>query len=166
MDKFKAAVWSQFGAAVDTIENVIRHCPEDLWRDNSRKHMFWYIAYHTIFFLDFYMSGTDQGFKPPEPFTLSELDPAGVLPERTYTQDELLNYLDYGRQKSRKFISEMTEESVHERCKYARPELSNLELVFYTMRHVQHHAAQLIAILRQEIDSAPGWVFRAKTDLE
>jgi len=30
------------------------------------------------------------------------------------------------------------------------------------MRHVQHHAAQLNLILRQQIDSAPGWVAKAK----
>jgi len=29
---------------------------------------------------------------------------------------------------------------------------------------VQHHAAQLNLLLRQAIDSAPGWVFRAKGD--
>jgi hypothetical protein len=33
------------------------------------------------------------------------------------------------------------------------------------MRHVQHHAAQLNLILRQQIDSAPRWVVKAKSPL-
>jgi hypothetical protein len=34
--------------------------------------------------------------------------------------------------------------------------------LLYNLRHVQHHAAQLNLILRQAVDSAPGWVGRAK----
>lgn len=37
-----------------------------------------------------------------------------------------------------------------------------LELLLYNMRHVQHHTAQLNLILRQETDSAPGWVARGR----
>jgi len=39
--------------------------------------------------------------------------------------------------------------------------LSFAELLLYNMRHVQHHAAQLNLILRQKVDSAPGWVAQA-----
>ena len=39
------------------------------------------------------------------------------------------------------------------------------ELLLYNMRHVQHHAAQLNLILRQQTDSAPGWVAKAKSKL-
>jgi len=35
------------------------------------------------------------------------------------------------------------------------------EILLYNMRHVQHHAAQLNQLLRQEIDQAPDWVFQA-----
>jgi hypothetical protein len=37
-----------------------------------------------------------------------------------------------------------------------------VELLLYSMRHVQHHSAQFNLILRETIDSAPGWVSRAK----
>jgi hypothetical protein len=37
--------------------------------------------------------------------------------------------------------------------------------LLYNMRHVQHHAAQLNLILRQTIDSAPGWVVLTKSSL-
>ena len=44
--------------------------------------------------------------------------------------------------------------------------MSIAELLLYNMRHVQHHAAQLHLILRQTIDSAPGWVSKAGIALE
>ncbi len=79
------------------LANAITACPEKLWGDKPDWSAFWYHVYHTLFFLDFYLSGTDKGFAPPAPFSLSELDPAGVLPERVYTKDEMLSYLKHGR---------------------------------------------------------------------
>ena len=40
-----------------------------------------------------------------------------------------------------------------------------LEILLYNMRHVQHHAAQLNLLLRQELDDAPDWVSRTEEDL-
>ncbi|RZK44955.1 MAG: hypothetical protein EOO61_01865, partial [Hymenobacter sp.] len=36
-----------------------------------------------------------------------------------------------------------------------------IEILFYNMRHVQHHAAQLNLMLRQDNNNAAGWVFRS-----
>jgi hypothetical protein len=57
----------------------------------------WYLAYHALFWLDLYLSGSEEGFTPPAPFTLDELDPAGLVPERPHTKDELHAYLEHGR---------------------------------------------------------------------
>ena len=162
IDNWKNIIWQQFGAAIDTLENAINACPEKVWGDKAGFHEFWYITYHTLFFLDYYMSGTDAGFAPPEPFTLSELDPSGVLPDKVYTKEEMLDYLEYGRQKSRKLVESLTENSAHQRCGFEKADLSVAELIIYEMRHVQHHAAQLNLLLRQQTDSAPRWVAKAK----
>ena len=71
-----------------------------LWDDAElpESAAFWYIVYHTLFWLDLYLSGAVEGFAPPAPFTLDELDPAGLLPERPYTRDELQAYLEHGRE--------------------------------------------------------------------
>lgn len=44
-------------------------------------------------------------------------------------------------------------------------DFSVAELLLYNLRHVQHGAAQLNLILRQETDSAPRWVARGKSEL-
>ena len=158
---WKAIVWDQFGAAIDMLENAVRACPDDLWSDRSRQPEYWYLVYHTLFWLDLYLSGSVEGFVPPAPFTLEELDPAGVLPERPYTKKELQAYLEDLRKKCRAAIDALTDESERERHRFGWGEVSYSELLLYNMRHVQHHAAQLNLILRQQIDSAPGWVARA-----
>lgn len=159
---WKELTWRQFGAAIDALKNAINACPEELWGDQSRFHQYWYMVYHTLFYLDFYLEADTENFRPPEPFTLSELDPAGVLPERAYTKAELLDYLAYGRKKCRETILSMSDERARERYVFGRMDLSIAELHLYNMRHVQHHTAQLNQILRQETDSSPGWVFVAE----
>ena len=155
-------LWQQFGAAIDMLENAVLACPDELWSDRSRRPEFWYVVYHTLFFLDLYLSGAVEGFTPPAPFTLDELDPEGVLPERPYTKDELQTYLQHGRRKCRATIKALTDERARRRGDFPWIDLSGAELLLYNLRHVQHHAAQLNLILRQTTDSAPSWVARAK----
>jgi len=47
---------------------------------STRQPEVWYLAFHTLFWLDLYLSGPAEGFAPPAPFTRVELDPAGILP--------------------------------------------------------------------------------------
>lgn len=146
------------------LENALVACPENLWGDRSQQPEFWYVVYHTLFWLDLYLSGAVEGFAPPDPFTLDELDPAGVLPKRVYAKQELQIYLRHGRQKCRAVIEALTDEKARQQCAFTwSSEISFAELLLDNMRHVQHHAAQLNLILRQKIDSSPGWVARAKT---
>jgi hypothetical protein len=155
---WKLMVWRQFGAAIDMLENAIDACPEPLWGDRSRQPEFWYVVYHTLFFLDLYLSGQLDGFSPPEPYNMDELDPSGILPDRVYTRDEMLAYLRHGRDKCRATIEGMTDDEAERRAGFDWLELSRAELLLYNLRHVQHHAAQLNLILRQATASAPGWV--------
>ena len=95
----KEIINQQFGAAVEMLNNAIAECPEELWKNRTLQPEFWYVAYHPLFWLDFYLSESPNGFKPPSPFTLSEFDPKGMLPERVYTKEELLNYLQQSKLK-------------------------------------------------------------------
>ncbi len=161
--KWKTILWQQFGAAIEMLENALRACPEKLWGDRSQQPEYWYVVYHTLFFLDLYLSGSVEGFAPPAPYNLDEMNPAGILPERVYTKDELQSYLEHGRRKCRETLENLTDEKCQQRCVFMWGEMSFAELLLDNMRHVQHHAAQLNLILRQQTDSAPRWVAQAKS---
>lgn len=164
MDIWKKIIWNQFGAAIDMLENSITVCPEEIWDDGTRDFSsYWYMVSHALFWLDLYLSGAVENFAPPAPFTLDELDPAGVIPERTYTKSELLKYLQHCREKCRDVIKNLNEESANRICKFGWGKLSFGELLLDNMRHVQHHTAQLNLILRQKTDSAPRWISQTKT---
>jgi hypothetical protein len=159
-------IWQQFGAAIDMFGNALRACPDELWREQLWEKpgerpeyaQFWYLAYHCLFWLDLYLSGGVEGFTPPAPFTLDELDPAGLVPERPYTKEELLDYLQYCRAKCLSTLEALSEEEALRRCRFSLGEMSFVELQLYSMRHVQEHAAQLSLLLGQKMGFSPGWV--------
>ena len=96
------------------------------------------------------------------PFTLDELDPAGIIPEEPYTKEQLQNYLAHGRNKCRVTLAALSEESTVQRCGFKWLDITVAELMLYNLRHVQHHVAQLNLLLRQNTGSAPHWVAQAR----
>ncbi len=163
-DAIRTALNAQFGAAIDMLENAIRACPDELWADRAREPQVWYLAFHSLFWLDLYLTGSVDGFAPPPPFTLTEIHPDGRYPERAYTKDELLAYLAASRTKCRVTIDALTSARAKQMATFRWGSVNGVELLIYNLRHVQHGAAQLNLILRQTTDSAPRWVARSPLD--
>lgn len=160
---WRESTWQQFGAAIDMLENALRACPDELWRgrlwpDSSARPEYWYVVYHTLFWLDLYLTGSEEGFVPPPPFTLIEQDEHGPFPERPYTKEELQDYLAGCRQRCQHTIETLTDEAAERPCAFPWGELSFAELLLYNMRHVQEHTAQLSLYLGQQGVEAPDWV--------
>jgi hypothetical protein len=159
----KPTLWSQFGASIDMLEGSIRSCPEQVWTASVGKRPFWAVVFHTLFFLDLYLSESEQGFRPPPPFDQSVLPESGRIPGRAYTRTELQGYLDFCRDKCITSLSSLTEESALQRCGIARLNMAVIELHLYNMRHVQHHAAQLSHVLLQDSGAGTEWVRKSRS---
>jgi hypothetical protein len=161
------SLWKQFGASIDMLKNAIEQWPEALWESERR---FYYMAYHTVVFLDYYLTMPAGAFVSPLPFTISATGrlPEGaiddVLPNRIYSKAELLDYLQASREKCRRVLADLMDERVTQRWVEVGGDMdySVLELLLYNMRHVQHHTAQLNLLLRQRTGDAPGWVARVE----
>ena len=165
LETIKPLLWQQFGAAIQMLGNAIVACPDDVWASEDWRFDFWYNAFHTIFWLDFYSSDSRESFKPTEPFGVTDLDPSGALPKRVFTRTELLAYLELARQKCRRRIHQLEPERIF-KIGSREVEFTHLELLLYNLRHVQHHAGQLNLLLRQRTNDAPRWVARAETGLD
>lgn len=153
------AIGNQLGASIEMLENAVLLCPSDQW---DTAVGFWYIAYHAAFWTDYYLTTEPSQFQPPLPFTLSEFDPTGKMPDRAYTKAELLGYLAHCQQKATLLVSTLTIEKLGHRWVNDYKNFSLLEILLYNTRHIQHHAAQLNLLLRQTINNAPAWVSQAK----
>jgi len=176
IDSLKESLWKQFAASIDMLINAILLWPE-AYLETDKK--FFYVAYHCSVFLDYYLTIPPKSFCPPLPFTLTA--PANIpkdaiddiVPDRIYTKAELLAYTRSTREKCRQLIAGMTEEKLRgpwidepknmhlDMAASSVLNYSVLEILLFNMRHVQHHAAQLNLLLRQQINNAPDWVSEA-----
>jgi DinB family protein len=159
----RTSVWQQYGAAIDMLEDTIELCPDPLWTeilwndpDDVRYGQFWFIAFHTLRWLDIFLAGSEEEFAPPPPFTYPP------LPEQPYTKEQILAYLDTCRSKCQATIESLTEEKAYQHCVFSWMEPSFLELQLYSMRHVQEHAAQLSLVLGQHDVTGLDWVVSAR----
>jgi hypothetical protein len=154
-----AMLWRQYAVAIDSLGQALRDCPDELWEQRLWEDQpdqwvaagfaaFWYLGYHALFWLDLYLTGAEEGFAPPPPFDLVEMEANETLP-RTYTRAELLGYLAECRRRCEATVSALTVEQAYRLCRFPWGELPFAELQLYSLRHVQEHAAQLHLFLGQ-----------------
>ena len=151
-------MWRQFGAAIDTLAIVIAACPDALWTERVWPEEppdwfprsfaeFWYVAYHSLIWLDLYMTGLPEDeFTPPAPFLAGEVDSPSATPNRPYTKEQLNAYLVALRARCHDVLAGLTDEQAERPISYAWTDgqpVTYLELLLYTLRHVQGHAAQM-----------------------
>jgi hypothetical protein len=168
-NQFKEAIWSQFGASIDMLINVILNCPDDYF--SSRKR-FYYMAYHSTIFLDYYLTLPPSDFIPVLPFTQTNDDEKpteaidDLIPNKIYTKQELIAYLELSRAKCKNIIESLTDDNNLSKRFVEGNEESDMnyslpEILLYNLRHTQHHIAQLNMLIRQDLDKHMEWSFRA-----
>ena len=114
-DKIKESLWRQFGACIDMLINVISNCPDNYLNTNKR---FYYLAYHSAIFLDYYLSIPPKDFSPQLTFTIKDKDQrppdsiGDMIPDKVYSKQQLIDYLKNTRLKCKKIIDALTDNEI------------------------------------------------------
>lgn len=155
---------SQFEASFCTLGHCVARCPDDLWHARVAKYPFCQVAFHTLFFADFYL-GPDAAALQSQQFHLTNPQLFGDYeqlqdrePESLYDMQQINAYLRFCRGKAATTIAAETEESLCAPAKFPRRLFSRAELHVYNIRHIQHHAAQLILRLRLDSEVDIPWI--------
>lgn len=174
---FQHILWKNFAANIDMLDNIIAICPEEVWEKDKQVY---YMSYHTVIFLDYYLTSPVKDFTPLLPYTLCNPDqlPEGavddVLPSRFYSRHEVRNALAAIREKCKQLVCSSPAEKLTERwikddeielhglCPSLVVNYSLLEILFYNFRHIQHHVGQLNLLLRQKANVAADWIALAE----
>lgn len=167
-NKIQESLWRQFGASIDMLINVIVNCPESYFSTNKR---FYYLAYHSVIFLDYYLSIPPKDFSPILAFTTKDKDQrppesiGDMVPDKIYSKQDLIDYLKHSRLKCKNLIESLiNNEKLNVRFTEGSQEgdmdYPILEILLYNMRHTQHHTGQLNLLMRQDLDKHLEWAFR------
>ena len=165
----KESLWNQFGAGIDMFANTVKAWPESNWHPDSKPY---YLTYHTALFLDYYLTVPPTTYKPQLPYRMvpwEEIPPAGIddlLPERLYTKDELLGFIESARSKCKNLIGSLDDklagavwiETPDDIAGAVTLNYTVLEILLYNLRHLQHHTGQLNLLLGEQTGFATDWV--------
>lgn len=162
----RGIIQSQYLASLEMLKAAIEKCPDALWNDAEYPNKFWHISYHVLFYTHLYLQQREEDFQPwtkhrkDYPFMGPVPWPPHRKPEigEPYSKQEILEYLEVCRNEVRRRVDQMDldAESGFEWLPFGK-----LELQFYNIRHVQHHAGQLIDRLRTRAGIGTEWVGKA-----
>ncbi len=111
LELFKQTITSQFEAALAMLNACIAACPPAHWEGKIANDLFRYVAYHTLFYADLYLSRSEEAFQ------LRELhhrggDERGEAASPGLSKEETLAYVPIVRQKLLESLAAETEQSL------------------------------------------------------
>ena len=158
---------SQYHAGLAMLRGAIERCPAEDWHGGGHVNEFWQVAYHALYFTHLYLQSGPEAFVPwarhqgnvqHEDGIGGELDPKSVLPliPEPYAKEDVLAYWA--------FCDAMVDGAVDALDLYASESgfywyrVPKLEHQIINLRHLQHHAAQLIDRVRSSAGVGTPWV--------
>ena len=154
----KQLVADQMEAALAMLNDCVEKCPEQHWDGVIGKYSFWQVVYHTLCFVDLYLSPGEAAYTArPEFHPLGMKEFEAEYPSRRFTREEMLRYMAICREKITEIMMGETERSLAGESGFSWLSFSRAEAHVYNMRHIQHHTGQLSAFLRRA-GTEPKWV--------
>jgi hypothetical protein len=147
-EHFKHIVAAQFDAALAMLKQCIEACPENQWDTKIANGTFRWVVYHTLFFVDFYLTSSEHDFRKRGFHEIGgdEREPVACV---GLSKADSLEYMAICRQKMGDTIAAESEEKIEGPSGFSWLNFSRGELHLYNVRHVQHHTGQLSAWLRR-----------------
>jgi hypothetical protein len=148
----RAVLKSQYHASLAMLRQAIELCPPEEWLSTSHKNAFWQVSYHALFFAHLYLQPDEAAFKVWEKQHGAGDGTAGA----PYSQQDVLEYSEFCDRMVDRAVDALDLDRVDSGFSWYR--MSKLEHQFVNIRHIQHHAAQLIDRVRSVADVGVAWV--------
>ena len=132
----------QVGAAIKLLEQLVDACPDPLWDDRASGPPVWQVIYHAAFYQDFYLRDSEEAFEP-QPFMYVGLHDLGNPPKDPLTKDHVRGYLAFLRGYVADRLAGWNEADLAAPSPFPWLPMSRLESLLYSLRHLQHHGAEL-----------------------
>ncbi len=164
LDTFKELIANQFEAAFCTLNTCIDRCGETAWNARVGNYAFCQVAFHSLFYADFYLGPNAEAFRQQafhrdnERFFGDYEEFEDRAPASVYERAAIKTYLQHCRNKASQAIAAETADTLNARAGFERRTFSRAELHVYNIRHIQHHAAQLSLRLRIDAHQNIPWI--------
>ena len=160
------ALASQYKASLEMLRTVLEKVPGEHWNDEEYNNPIWQIAYHTLWSAKFYLSANPESYSPlknaiegAESLGGSndwENPEEGVKVDGFHTKEDLLYFID---EIEANLLISIEDIPLEQDSGFEWYPFSRFELHINTIRHIQHHTAQLIERLKaKDITGFSWWI--------
>ena len=152
----------QLLAAMATLGQCIKNCPDADWDQSHGDAPYCQVVFHTLFYLDFYLSGDEESFKAQDfhtshrSFFRDYEELIDKIPENRYVKPEIDRYFTFCLGKTHRTLGKMEDDRILDMSGHKG--MTYIELFIYITRHIQHHSAQLGLRLQQKYGHELDWV--------
>jgi len=171
MEKTSLILLHQYEAALSTLKQCIVFCPDNYWNERNGDYPFSQVAFHTLFYADYYLGKDTESFKFQ---TFHELNKEFFRdyeeleyrePVHLYEKTFILEYLIHCRTKAGEILAIESSQSLYGPSGFQGKPFSRMEQHIYNIRHIQHHAAQLGLRIQFKTGRELTWVGSGWRDL-
>ena len=163
---------SQYHAALAMHRDAVERCPDRLWASGDYRNPFWRIAYHVLYYTDFYLQPNADSFRPWEkhqtgiqfmddlerPANRASIGELPNCPPRTgepYTKEQVLAYWSICDSSIDRAVDAL--DLAAPDCGFFWYKVTKLEHQLISLRHLQHHTAQLADRVRAATNTGIAW---------
>lgn len=159
---------SQYKAALGMLRQAIGKIPDEQWNTEEYGNPNWQIAYHIVWGVKFYLGAGPESYIPwkeaiegAESLGGShdwENPEEGVTIERPHSKEELFIFIE---DLENNLVRDIEALPLHEASGFEWYPYTRLELHINSIRHIQHHTAQLIERSKKKgVTGFPWWADR------
>lgn len=166
MDTIRTALKSQYHTSLAMFQEALERCDESLWFDTKAVNAYWQVAYHALFYVHMYLQPDLKSFQAWEGHqkdvqyangiagTPKKDSPLPLLPT-PYTKAQVQAFLDTCQSMVDPFIDSV--DLANPKSGFPWYSCSKLEHQIISIRHLQHHTAQLGDKLRNAGSTGLEW---------
>ena len=145
-----------FDLSFEMLERMISQCPDEIWNEKHGGFVFWQQLLHAFCGINFWMRQKKEAFV--EPFEGRRLYPElDQEPEDEINKEELIRYKEEVKVICQSFFEGKNDEWLGQ-ASVIYSKISNIDIVFMQIRHIQYHVGHCNSILRGLGHEAVEWI--------
>ncbi|NLK86242.1 MAG: DinB family protein [Clostridiaceae bacterium] len=150
------AARTHFEMSLKMLQDLITKCPDELWNEKRGGYVFWQQILHALSGVDYWMRLSSDSFV--EPFAGKVIYPELESdPVDSLSKDELQGYSNKVAALCKTFFAGKDDAWLRE-ASVLYDRISNMDIVFMLVRHMQYHTGHCDSILRESGFEPVEWV--------
>jgi hypothetical protein len=137
--------------------NSVKEFPSKYWDEAKDKYYIWQHAYHTLYYVDLWMSKSYDDFKIYKGFD-DDLHEMHIDESRVISKEKIIEYFEFVNLKCEKIFSELDDDKIIEEAFFFDKKVKYIKRILGQIRHVSVHIGLINGIMIKYNNKLTDWI--------